>query len=96
MGVEMGQKLVLGIARADQQPLVHTAQAIDDAIEKVAIEMAMAGADHAGLVMDLAKRAVCLDALFVHILGVEAEDVGLLRIHPDDCTAVRHRMLQVC
>ena len=47
-------------------------------IEEVAVEMARPGTDHASLVVHLAKRAMRLDTLFLHVPGVEPENVSLL------------------
>ena len=86
----MMQELVLGGPRSDQQPLVGAAQGVDDVVEVVAIELQMARADHARLMVDLAERIVGFDALVLDVLGVEAEDMGFLGVHPDDGVAVRH------
>ena len=83
-------KLVLGAARADQQPLVHAAERIDDVVEIVPVELLVSRADDARLVVDLAERAVGLDALVLDVLRVEAKNVSFLRIHPDDGVTVRH------
>jgi hypothetical protein len=48
----------------------------------------------ARLVMDLAVRAVGPDVLALHIVGVEAEHVGFLAVHPDDGVTVGHGVSQ--